>query len=533
MKRKYFKTIVYSSLILGTAMVSSCTKNFDEMNAPWKDAQTADVKSLFNGIVASIELGAQEQATANTWIYPVTQLGTTVGNSGYSMVNASNELWENYYRALISMRLTERMINESPDKSKYQNVQAMLTILKAYKTFKMTDIFGDIPYSEAGMADQGPTNYRPVFDSQKNIYESLLNDLKTAVATLSTSADQINIGSSESMLNGDIALWKKFGNSLRLRYALRMNDANATVAATHIKEALTLPLLENIENIGLTPAVQNFTGEWREWSFHAGIYLRMGSTAWNMLSDNNNTNGSGIFDPRAKIYFETNAKNEWAPKAQNQAMSDGGEPYNRRRDDDWSNKGAGNLISNFNYYFGRDKNIPELIITAAEVYFLKAEAAVKGLGTATGLAAAKTEYENGVKSSINFWTTMAMKSAVWKENKPTALPTPAQLNVILSNPKVAFSTTLNNSNALKLIYAQRWLDNFRQPYEAWALARQTDATPKSTIDNNLYENEFGYIHRLNYADKEYQYNRDNTLEATKGQTKAKEWQTTKMWWDIN
>ena len=82
MKRNYFKSIVYSSLILGTAMVSSCTKDFDEMNAPWKDAQTADVKSLFNGVVASIELGAQEQATANTWIYPATQLGTTVGNSG-------------------------------------------------------------------------------------------------------------------------------------------------------------------------------------------------------------------------------------------------------------------------------------------------------------------------------------------------------------------------------------------------------------------------------------------------------------------
>jgi hypothetical protein len=128
---------------------------------------------------------------------------------------------------------------------------------------------------------------------------------------------------------------------------------------------------------------------------------------------------------------------------------------------------------------------------------------------------------------------MAMKSVVWKENKPTSLPTNAQLNTILSNPKVAFSASLSSTNALKLIYAQRWLDNFRQPYEAWALARQTDATPKSTVDNNFYENEFGYIHRLNYADKEYQYNRDNTLEATKGQTFAKEWQTTKMWWDVN
>ncbi len=531
MKRKYLKTLLYSSLFLGTAIATSCTKDFDEMNAPWKDAQTADIKSLFNGVVASMELGAQEQATSNTWIYPITQLATTVGNSAYSRQNAANELWENYYRALISIRLTEKLINESPDKAKYQNLQAMLTILRAYKTFKMTDIFGDIPYTEAGKADQGPNNYRAAFDSQKSIYESLLNDLKTAVASLTSSSDQISIGASESLLNSDIALWKKFGNSLRLRYALRMSDANGTVAATHVQEALALPLLENIENIGLTPAVQNFTGEWREWSFHAGIYLRMGSTAWEMLSNNNNKDGSGIFDPRAKIFFETNAKNEWVPKPQNVAMSDGGEPYNRRRDDDWSDKGAGNLLSNVNYYFGRDKNIPELIITAAEVYFLKAEAAAKGIGSSANLAAAKTEYENGVKSSINFWTTMAMKSVVWKENKPTSLPSGAQLNTILANPKVAFSTSASTTNALKLIYAQRWLDNFRQPYEAWSLLRQTDATPKATLSDNLYENDFGIIKRLNYAEKEYQYNLDNVNAVTK-KMDINDWQKTRVWWDV-
>lgn len=532
MKRNYIKTILYLSLLVGTAGISSCTKNFDEMNAPWKDAQTADINSLFNGVVASIELGAQEQATANTWIYPITQLGTIVSSSGYTMQNASNELWENYYRALISLRQIDQMINDSPDKAKYQNIQAMSNIIKAYKTLKITDIFGDIPFSEAGLANLGPTNYAPKFDTQKSIYESQLNELKAAVANLSTASDQINIGSSESLFNGDIAQWKKFGNSLRLRYALRMHDANASIAAAHVQEALTLPLLENIENVGITPAVQGFTGEWREWSFHAGLYLRMGSTAWNMLSDSDNPAGTGIFDPRAKIFFETNVKNEWAPKEQNTAVTDGGEPYNRRRDEDWSNKGDGNLISNFNYYFGRDKNIPELIITAAEVYFLKAEAATKGIGRAVSLADAKTNYENGVKSSINFWTSMAIKSSVWKENKPSAMPTNSELNTVLANHKVAFSTSLATNDALKLIYTQRWLDNFRQPYEAWALTRQTDATPKATIDENLYQNLYGQILRLNYADKEYQYNLKNTLLATDQETNAQTWQKAKVWWDV-
>lgn len=535
MKRNYKNTIFYLSLLFGVGSISitSCTKDFENMNAPWKDAQTADINSLYNGIVSSLELGAQEQATANTWIYPITQLGTTVGSSGYNMQNASNELWEEYYRDLISIRQIEKMINDSPEKAKYQNILAMTTILKAYKTLKMTDVFGDMPYSEAGKADQGPTNYKPKFDTQKEIYETMLTDLKNASASLNSDADQISLGASESLLNGDIPKWKKFANSLRLRYALRMNDANSSVAATHIQEALSLPLLENTENIGLTPAVQNFTGEWREWSFHAGIYLRMGSTAWTMLSNDNATNGSGIFDPRTKIFFETNANNQWVAKTQNAAITDAGEPYNRRRDDDWNAKGTGNLLSNFNYYFGRDKNIPELIITAAEVYFLKAEAATKGVGRAASMADAKTEYENGVKSSINFWVSMAMQSSVWQVNKPTAMPISTELNTVLANPKVAFSTSLTPANALKLIYAQRWLDNFRQPYEAWALARQTDATPKATVDNNLYENDFGKYKRLNYSEKEYQFNGENTRQATNNQTNSEEWRKVKVWWDVN
>lgn len=533
MKKFNLKSALYYTLCLSALTFSSCTKDFEDMNQPWKDAQTADIKSLFNGVVNNLELGWQEQATANTNIYPITQLATVVGSSGYMMQNASNDIWENYYRSLISIRQIEKMIDESTDKTKYQNVASMVTILKAYRTFKMTDMFGDIPYSEAGKADQGSSNYSPKFDTQKDIYESLLDDLKTAVDNLSSSADQISIGASESLLNGDINLWKKFGNSLRLRYALRMNDVNSSVAATHIQDALSKPLLENTEVVGITPSKQNFTAEGREWSFYSGVYIRMGSTAWNLLSNSNADDGSGIFDPRAKIFFETNAQDKWVAKDQNTSLSDSGEPYNRRRDDDWTNKGAGNLISNVNYYFGRDKDIPELIITAAEVYFLKAEAAVKGVGRSASLPDAKTHYDNGVKSSINFWTSAAMGSNVWKVNKPTALPTTAQLNIVLTNPKVVFATSLSNNDALKLIYAQRWLDNFRQPYEAWALLRQTDMTPKSTTNDNLYQSQFGRIVRLNYADKEYQYNRENVNKATNNQNNSEEWQKTKVWWDKN
>lgn len=533
MKKVITKYTTY--LLLGciiSAISSSCTKDFEEINKPWKEDQAANINNMFNGVVASLELTWNEQSVANSWIYPITQLATVVGSSGYRMEAASNDLWNNYYRTLISIRKIEKDIDASPDVAKLQHIKSMLTILKAYKTLKMTDIFGDIPFSEAGRADEGSSYYAVKFDTQEEIYTTLLTALKESVATLSTGSDQISLNSSETLFNNDITMWRKFGNSLRLRYAMRISEVNPSLASEHIQEALTLPLLENTEHVGVSPAAQGFTGEGREWSFNSGLYLRMGSTAWQLMSNNNDTDGNGIFDQRARIFFETNVNNQWIPKEQNLSASDGGEPYNVRRDDNWNNKGAGNLLSNFNYYFGRDKNIPELIITAAEVYFLKAEAAVRGIGGAANMANAKIHYEEGVRSSVNFWTNMAMNSSVWVVNKPSALPTPEQLTWITTNPKVAFSTTLSQPDALSLIYAQAWLDLFRQPYEAWALQRRTDQTPMSETSHNLWQNEYGDYLRLNYADAEYQYNRDN-VSAITGDKSAQDWMATRVWWDVN
>lgn len=531
---KKFKTTYIPCFLLGCATLTatvSCTTDFEEINKPWKEDQAATINNLFNGVIASLELTWNEQSIGNSFIYPITQLATTIGSTGYREEAASNDIWKNYYRALISIRNIERLIDESPDAAQLQQVKSMLTIVKAYKTFKVTDIFGDIPYTDAGRAAEGSNYYAVKFDAQQDIYESLLNELKDAVATLSSaSTGQISLGASETLFNNDVAMWRKFGNSLRLRYAMRMYEVNPTVATPHVQEALTLPLLENIEYVGVSPAAQGFTGEGREWSFNSGIYLRMGSTAWNLMSDNNNTDGSGIFDQRARIFFETNANNQWVAKEQNVSGSDGGEPYNVRRDDNWNNKGAGNLISNVNYYFGRDKNIPELMITAAEVYFLKAEAAVRGIGRAASMADAKTNYEAGVMSSVNFWSTMAMNSAVWTVNKPSALPTTAQLAWITGNSKVAFSTALSADDALSRIYAQAWLDNFRQPYEAWALQRRTGKTPKSTVSDNLWQAQFGRYLRLNYAGAEYQYNSKNTTDVT-GNLSAQDWMAKRVWWD--
>lgn len=526
---KKVKNIIYTALA-SSILLGACDKGFEELNKPWNKPTAADYKSVYNGVVASLELTWNEQMIANSWIYPITQLGATSANSGYLMKAAETDIWNNYYRTLINIRLMDKLIAESTEgPERLKNVQLMTNILKAYKTFRITDLYGDIPYTDAGRANEGSQYYANKYDSQKDIYESLLNELKAAVSELSTDANQINMGSSEQLFNNDIVKWKKFANSLRLRYALRMYEVNPSVATTHITEALALPLLEAGEDVGLSPAKYNLSGEGREWSFYAGIFLKMGSTAWNLMSDSDAKDGSGIFDPRAKIYFETNAKNEWVAKKQNASVQEGGEPYHRRRDDDWSNKGQDNKLSNFNYYWGRDKQIIDPIITAAEVNFMKAEVAARGIGAGPNMAIAKAEYEKGVETSVKFWTQMAMNSEVWVVNKPNKLPTSEELKWITNNPKVAFPTGANTDKALLLIYAQQWLDNFRQPYEAWALMQRTKKTPKETEGNANYSRDYDMYQRFHYPDSEAQYNEAN-MQAARGNKSEPEWRATPVWW---
>jgi hypothetical protein len=168
--------------------------------------------------------------------------------------------------------------------------------------------------------------------------------------------------------------------------------------------------------------------------------------------------------------------------------------------------------------------IPELMLTAAEVHFLKAEVYNRGLGVTANAATAKTEYDAGVTASLNFWTSIAYNSPVWAVNKPAAATaTPVQVNTLLAN--VAYDLS-SPANALKQIYAQEWIDQYRQPWDAWTLLRRTGGkTPMSATNTSYYAANFGNYNRFPYPDSEITYNSDNWKAVTNGSDLA----STKLW----
>jgi len=519
MKSRY---LVYGmmAVTLGCTL-SSCTKGFEEMNRPYNAPSSASVGDLFNSMVSSLQISWQEQATYHSFIYEVTQQTTQYASSGYRMENASNEMWQSYYAMLANSKLIDSLIAVDPNSANMSNVAAMTKTLKAFRTLRMTENFGDMPYFNAGLATNGAAYYRPAYDKQQDIYLSCINDLKWAVDNFSDDASQVSLGGSETFLHNDITTWRKFANSLRLRYAVTMYDKDQNFAGGQIAEALSKPLLADGENVGLWPAnIPGLVFDMHAWSFSANQYIRMGTTMWHYMSNNDNKDGSGIFDPRCKIFFEGNNAGEWVPYPQNPTLttpSEGGDPYNDSRDNNWAGKGAGCIYSPINYYFKDRTYIPELMMTASAVHLLKAEVYNRGLGVAANSATAKAEYEAGVKTSCNFWYSIAMNCPKWVVNKPAALPSDVELTALLSNAKVAYETE-SPANSLKKIYAQMWIDGFRQPWDVWTLFRRTGGELPTDPNNSSYwESNYGIYHRYTFPISEQDYNFDNWLSATNNQ----------------
>ena len=459
-------------------------------------------------------------------LFTQTQLAALTKEGWGNFTLGTEEIWSNYYGSLPEIRELERRIGTYTDSPGVKNMNAMLKIIRALKTFKVTDLFGDIPFTEAGYGFQNLDYLHPKFDIQRNIYLSLLDDLKWAEENIDESAPLIEPYKSfigfDKLFSGDMVKWRKLANSLRLRHAMRMSEKEPVIAGDIIREIIennkpvfvgydfaTTPL----ESACLWPASVGFKNESLPWSFREHKNLRMGSNIWRLFSANDSADGRGIFDPRAYIFFETNNNNQWSPYPQlpdASTPSEGGIPYGSHRDQagSFSIKGESCRYSPFNYFIIDDINyMPIILFTGAEVHFIKAEAYFRGIGVAVNKDQADIEYMNGVNSSVKWWMKTAQNSKLPLSGMtfPEMIPIPQGLNESSVMVHYGSWNATTEEEKLGYIYAQWMLDAFRQPCEAYALARRTGKTPREGNPISHF--------RLPYPPSEKEYNSTNCAEA--------------------
>lgn len=557
------KKIVYI-LCLGV-LLGSCTKEFEEMNQdPFKPTGTTN-EALFNGVVSSLQQTMNEQFYLQNEIwYPETELGALTSESwGNSQIGIS-DLWNHYYSMLANIRELEKRFDtsgeEQGDTAVYDKVRAQLNVLKAYQTFKVSDVFGDIPYSEAGRIWENNTTgnvMKPKWDSQESIYKSLLEELVWSRNVLHNDTVATPSGNEyyklpyEVLLNNNYALWAEFANSLILRHGLRMYDKDQEFATPLLVDAYHFIYTQMNTSGGsvtgggicLWPSLLGTNWD-TNWSFREHKHLRMGETIWSCLSSTNDMDGSGIYDYRTFLFFDTNHKTDsfpdgaWKPYPQihtAETPTEGGSPYAQSRDASYTFKGPSCLYSPFNYYLTRDERyVPQILVTYADVLFMKAEIEVRNIGGITPPLNVDESIRSGVYQSFLFWTHMPDQTSRWTYRYPQYTNYVGNMSIWdwsnnmaanVMNYAVWMNPEYENSEEfyLKMIYQQRWLNLFRQPWEAWALARRTFATP-TTIDHAKLTS-----YRLEYPQTEIEYNRENyatqVSQMSHGDTRQ-----TPVWW---
>ncbi len=561
----------YIIIVCAVMALASCTKNFEEMNQDPFSPTGTTVEALFNGVVSSLQQPGNEIFyLQNEIFYPETELAALTSDAWGNSQIGTSDVWSNYYNALSNIREIESRLDdyctEQGDEEICDKVRAQLTILKAYKTFKVTDIFGDMPYTEAGKIWMGADNseyMKPKWDKQEDIYKSLLNELVSARDVMKKDTTFTAMGNEfytlpyEVLLNNNYTLWAEFANSLILRHGLRMYDKDPEFAEPLLVKAYNF--IYTIMNasggsvtggaIALWPSVLGTSWD-MNWAFREHKNLRMGETVWNSVSSTDSLDGSGIYDYRTFLFFDTSHKTDSFPDGAWRAYPqirtaetpiEGGSPYAQSRDAAYTFKGPSCLYSPINYYLTRDeKYVPQILVTYADVLFMKAEIAARNIG---GIAASSMELDQmlyqGIYQSSLFWAHLPLNTSRWNPTTngywyPQYTSFVGNLDIWALGQKMVsnvmnYAVYMNsdfdysNEAYLELIYQQRWLNLFRQPGEAWALARRTWATPTTTNHAKLTS------FRMEYPQTEIEYNHENynTQVATMSMGDSRQ---TPVWW---
>lgn len=231
------KRLIYSCLIVGATFVAGCTKNFDKINTDPTKVSAGLINPNFFMAQAQIQFSNTgydqllfqsmwSQALASTYDYY--RNGDKYVASG-SFQDYKARTWNNGFSATT---LIDEMKSLVKGNAALSNLDNCGTILRVLMLERVTDAYGDIPFSQEGQAKAGI--FTPVFDAQKDIYASMLDQLDKACAAL----DASKAGpTSDLFYSGNVTQWKKLGYSLMLRAAMRLTKVDAATAQKYAEKA--------------------------------------------------------------------------------------------------------------------------------------------------------------------------------------------------------------------------------------------------------------------------------------------------------
>ena len=383
------------------------------------------------------------------------------------------------------------------DGTQYNNHKAIAKIMKSHYMQYIVDLYGDAPYSQAHL---GGDNLAPAYDDDQAIYRDLITQLDDAVLLINDNLGSA-VGSEDVVFNGDMNMWIKFANTLKLRVLLR----EATLAETDAASATYLndqfALMTTAEFLGVGESVTINPGySSGETAQQNPFYSTYGfDVDGNATSSNNfirasehaieflNGGANGVGDPRlGSIYSQNNAGNYVGIL---QGSEDNGGV-------DLSPLGGGLLVSDSQDGY---------IMTSAEALFLQAEATERGYLT-TGVA--KDFFEAGIAESFT----------ILGAGDPTGY-------LAAANPTNGIGWD-GSADKIEAIMTQKWIAlNGIHAIESWIDYTRTGYPVTPLATTALFPN---LPNRLMYPSSELSGNAANVPAQTQADAFS-----TRIFWDAN
>jgi hypothetical protein len=480
MKINTIKTLVFGAAVLFSA--SGCTNDFDQYNQEklggpenfYADfiAVVNPLKSIQRGLQADYQLYPNLSADMYSGMFSTaTPFNGGVNNLTYSMMDG----WNNRIIARQQDIFNYSIIIDNAAKGNYPGVDftgtlAVKKILKVITAARVSDSHGPVVYSKYEKPNpNGVTD----FDSQQEAYNYFIADLTSAIADLQTVIatpatknveDKTSLKNADLVYGGNMAQWAKLANSLKLRLAMRMSYADPAKSKQYAEEALASPaglITDNADNALISVGQSELSFiiySWGDCLIGAPLMAYM----------------NGYNDPRLPAYAipasDPGLQGKYIGIRQGIDLLNGKSTYGG-----FSQPQAKSASGD--YFSGTDGKMK--LFTAAETWFLRAEAALRGYAGAGDIQA---NYTTGVQQSFGEWGKSASVAAYLADTTSTEAPyvdpKNADNNVPIGNPQlstitIAWNNADTNERKLERIITQKWLSLYPNGPEAWAEQRRT------------------------------------------------------------
>lgn len=495
------KKILYLafSLLLAQSFVACETVDFGDTNDNLNGATEASPAGLLASSIMSYSTLTGRDGLMKPTLYVQYQSQVTyVDEMLYSEVPAS---WYTYYVDVLSN--LDQIIKINQDEKKLgaelsaqgapENQIGVAMIMKAIVLKRVTDTWGDVPYSQAF---KGLENISPAYDKQEDIYKAIIQELKTGRDMLVASK---NAPTGDILYNGDVNKWMKLANSVLLQSTLQLSEVDAVSsinAAGEFKAALEHPagVIDETEEEAWFQ-YEDLTGFRNPWNANrARDYFLSGEFVDALQGDPKsatslNPTSNATFDARINVFAKS-------PTLE-------GVPYGFA-----NGSGRGKNQVSQTHYWNNTSSLP--LMTASYTYLNRAEAAKLGWTTENAEEMLKKGIVTSFKSLEEHREGVKISDA--------ALP--------YANARIADAAKVG---MLQVIGEEKWKSLFGMAYDAWAEWRRTgypNLMPAKDYQNNgeiptryLYPNEEATLNGINYK------------AGVAGITPATDLSTAKVWWD--